>query len=117
MTRLKNHRESPPGLFFIKARIVNGAVAIVHGPCSQKDNCFTFGPSPEIGHVARMYGDFLKGNNLPGHDFATTLQLVDEYTCTRIGGSPQWCRNSEKPYTTRSIAASRGGGCCGAKLK
>lgn len=115
MIRLVNHSLCPPGEFFIRVRLVNGETVPEYSDC---DQCYKFGPGPEIDRVAAQYAEFLKGNKLPGSDFASALKAVDSFTCTRLGGSNRWCYNTEQPYVTRSINTASGAGCgsCGAPV-
>lgn len=116
MTRLRNHTQCPPGEFFIKARVQGGRLVAVHGHCAEPD-CHRFGPSPLIQNVVKEMRDFIIGNGLTGSDYITCLQMIDEYTCTRLGSSNRWCQGSEKPYSeSRAAQVAIRGGCCGAKI-
>ena len=127
MIRLKNHRKMPPGEFFIKLSMQGGKITPVSGHCAAPD-CYKFGPSPEIKTVANLAVDFARSNNLSGGDFATVLQMIDTYTCQRLGGGKRQHvflikrvvaqrQHISKDYaSTTPLLAKAGGGCCGAKL-
>lgn len=116
--RLVNTLQCPPGEFFIRVLLRDGVATITHSTCAGDPGCRMFGPSPVFTDVAREYLAFLKANSLPGADYATVVEALDNFTCTRLGGASPYCFDSEKNYAASStdIASGTRGGCCGAKL-
>ena len=116
--RLVNTLQCPPGEFFIRILLRDGVATITHSTCSGTPGCYMLGPSPVFSEVAREYVAFLKANKLPGADFATAAEALDNFTCTRLGGAAPFCYDSEKNYaaTSSAIANETRGGCCGANL-
>ncbi len=118
MVRLNSHMSVPPGEFVWRVVVRDGIVTPTHTPCGGQSNCFTFGPSPLIDQIAKEYLTFLRGNKLPGADYAQIVEQIDAYTCERLGNSPQFCYDSEARVSQNSptVMASRGR-CAGCGIK
>lgn len=118
MLRLKNHTKAPPGQFFIRVVVRDGEWTATHAVCSAGDGCHQFGPLPTVGYVAKELMGFLKGNSLPRSDYASCVELIDSYTCQRLGGGHKFCYDSDRKVSESSptVLAAAGKGCCGAKL-
>lgn len=118
MIRLKNHTKAPPGQFIIRIVVSDGDWRTTHSACGGAPGCYTFGPLPTVGYVVKELMGFLKGNGLPRHDYASLVEVIDSYTCQRLGNSRKWCYDSEHKVseTSPTVMAATGRGCCGAKL-
>lgn len=116
MITLRSHTHCPPGEFFVSVVLRDGKIVPVHGRCNGQENCYQFGPNPEIKRLAMEFAAFLKANNLPGQDVNECIRYIDDFTCTRLGGDPQWCENSDSPTPQKSFISTGGCGGCGAKL-
>lgn len=118
MIRLINHTKAPPGEFVIRIVVADGNWSPTHGVCGGAAGCYQFGPLPTVGYVAKELMGFLKGNKLPRSDFDTCVQVIDAYTCERLGNDRKWCYESDRAVIESSptIWAAKGGGCCGAKI-
>jgi len=118
MIRLYSHSSCPPGEFFIRIVFSQTDWSASQAGCGSP-NCVQFGPSPLIEEVAKDMGAFLRSNNLPRNSFAECVQLIDTYTCERLGNGKQWCFDTEKNYNeTTATILNREGKCggCGVKV-
>lgn len=119
MIRLHNHTSVPPGEYVIRVVHGNGDWSETHAVCGGSPDCVQFGPSPLINQVAKDLMAFLKANKLPRSSFAECVQLIDSYTCTRIGNKKQFCYDTEKRVadTSPTVMAAQGKcGSCGVRL-
>lgn len=77
-----------------------------------------FGPWPTPDHVALGLKDFLDGNNLSGGEIPALIELIDNWTCDRLGNNKAWCHEAgERTYAEATaspiVRRASGGGCCG----
>ena len=103
----------PPGEFVFRVIVRNGEPEFTHGACGGDANCHQFGPSPLMDQLAKQYMEFLRGNQLPGADFAQIVAKIDYYTCERLGFNRKFCYDTEKRVAETSPTVLGATGKCG----
>ena len=103
--RLRRYEKTPPGGFVYQ---------------QTEGIARKFGTSYDLYTDARTLQDFRAGNGLSRATFAACLQDIDEYTCLRLGGMPEFCHDPDVPYSQtqpKLRAKNRSCGTCGAKIR
>ena len=110
MFRLYSHTSVPQGEYYIRAVIRDGVISITYSPCGGQSNCVQFGPSPLIDQVAKELDAFYRANKVASPGFGALVEMIDSYTCTRLGNSSQFCYDTEKrvSQTSPTVLAAQG---------
>lgn len=96
MIRLLSHEKCPPGEFYYR---------------QGGSHPHRFGHTPIITDLARRVASYRQANKLAGADMNTALADIDAFTCARLGNSPQWCYDTDKPI--EAIYPAHGCATCG----
>lgn len=71
--------------------------------------------------LARNVSAFRQANNLARADFSSCVEDVEVYNATRVRNKVKqwksWVVDSDAPYNSPIVVATRGGGCCGARIE